>query len=689
MAGTALHSVKLRVALMVALALSLFALPSFTRTIQAAGTTYYVSKTGTNVDGRSWASAWNELNQINWGVVQPGDTILLDGGSPQMVYTTSLTPGKSGSPGAPITIKLAPDAGRNGQVVIFGGRSTPLPECFARNTYVLQPANANGITLSARSWIVVDGTKWHGISIHGNNSHGISMDPSSTNDTIRNAEIYDNGTVITNGSASWDGATATSVQPDLEGIHVGGTANTFSYLDVHDNGQDAFQTGSAIHNITVDHSWLHNSRVHPDSAYSKGDVAFNYCRHSDGMQIYGGGVSDHLTFDHNIHGPGLLQGTLLGQSLSGGNSAQVNYVTITNTLFIDGVNADIMGYATTNPVGWVIDHVTVFVNYPHTAVVGGYNHAINLDGSGHTVSNSVIYQGRITSSGVSWSNNCDWSLMSGSIPGATVANPGFMSPPSSISLAAEASANYALSALSPCAGKGSSVTSAAQLAGSIAPLPTATQTGVATATATNTPVATATSRPSVTATSTPKASATSTATPKASATSTATPKATATATPPPGNAPAFTMYGDSFAPNWRTAHWGATVNPASTSYVYSGSDAVAFTVTGRYGALSPVLTRGSFDTTPYSSIRFYINGETTGGQQVGLMLRIQSSQTWGKLVRINQYISGGSVKANQWQQVDIPLSVLGVSATKIDRLALQDVTGAAQPEVSVDQIEFR
>src|SRR5262249_29148909 len=97
--------------------------------LATTGTTYYVSKNGNNADGGSWATAWNELDQINWGIVQPGDTILVDGGSSQMVYTTSLTIGKSGTSGAPITIKMASETGRNGKVVIFGGRSTQLPYC--------------------------------------------------------------------------------------------------------------------------------------------------------------------------------------------------------------------------------------------------------------------------------------------------------------------------------------------------------------------------------------------------------------------------------------------------------------------------------------------------------------------------------------------------------------------------------
>ena len=108
---------------------SLIAAIHFTRPTQAAGSTFYVSRSGNNADGRSWATAWNELNQIKWAVVPPGSTIFLDGGSSQMVYATTLAPAASGTSSAPITIKLAPDVGRNGQVAIFGGRSTPLPYC--------------------------------------------------------------------------------------------------------------------------------------------------------------------------------------------------------------------------------------------------------------------------------------------------------------------------------------------------------------------------------------------------------------------------------------------------------------------------------------------------------------------------------------------------------------------------------
>jgi len=64
-------------------------------------TSYYVSKNGNNSDGLSWTSSWNEMNQINWANINPGDTIWLAGGT----YTTSLSPRASGTTGNLIYIK--------------------------------------------------------------------------------------------------------------------------------------------------------------------------------------------------------------------------------------------------------------------------------------------------------------------------------------------------------------------------------------------------------------------------------------------------------------------------------------------------------------------------------------------------------------------------------------------------------
>jgi hypothetical protein len=87
----------------------------------ASGNIHYVSKGASGLNnGTSWANAWNEMNQINWSVVNPGDTILIYGGSTEMVYTTMLNLTKSGTAGNPITLKKATESGRNGTVRIFG-----------------------------------------------------------------------------------------------------------------------------------------------------------------------------------------------------------------------------------------------------------------------------------------------------------------------------------------------------------------------------------------------------------------------------------------------------------------------------------------------------------------------------------------------------------------------------------------
>jgi hypothetical protein len=52
----------------------------------AEATNYYVSKKGSNTDGTTLPSAWNELNQIKWSAIKGGDLIYVEGGS----YSTAL-----------------------------------------------------------------------------------------------------------------------------------------------------------------------------------------------------------------------------------------------------------------------------------------------------------------------------------------------------------------------------------------------------------------------------------------------------------------------------------------------------------------------------------------------------------------------------------------------------------------------
>jgi hypothetical protein len=430
--------------------------PTSTVTL-TSGHIYYVSKNGNNGNGLSWQTAWNELNQINWSRIQPGDTILLDGSSTQMDYTTTLTIGKSGTATAPIRIEKATATGRNGKVVIFGGRSVPLPYCGQTNyAYQTSGVTAHGIVFGGHAWIIVDGMNWDGIRIYGHSSHGIDMTDSPNNDIVRNIEIYDNGSASQSGS-SWQPET------DGHGVFLDGLNLTFEYMDIHDNSDDEFDTGiGSMNNLIIRHSWLHISREDPNSP----GLPFNQCVHQDGYQIYSGGIQGGILIEDSVVGPGLKEGVILGAPNQGQSvGATVNNVTIRNSLFTNKV-INIMGFPQIKESNWVIDHVTVITPGSGQPVF----QSLFLEGSNHTVTNSIFYGGQIyLPDGLATSiNNCQWRTVgnTSSIVGQTV-DPKLVTDVSAFSastpLAQIANANFALRSDSPCAGRGSSITSVAQL----------------------------------------------------------------------------------------------------------------------------------------------------------------------------------------------------------------------------------
>ncbi|MFZ1519285.1 MAG: T9SS type A sorting domain-containing protein [Ignavibacteriaceae bacterium] len=84
-------------------------------------TNHYVSKNGNNSNGISWANAWNDLDEIEWNSIQPGDIIFIDGGTDSMFYDSKITVGKSGNGNqSKITIQRSEENGRNGKVYLKG-----------------------------------------------------------------------------------------------------------------------------------------------------------------------------------------------------------------------------------------------------------------------------------------------------------------------------------------------------------------------------------------------------------------------------------------------------------------------------------------------------------------------------------------------------------------------------------------
>jgi len=84
-------------------------------------TDWYVDKTvASSGNGQSWATAWKNFSNINWGSVQPGDVINISGGTDSTVYYETLDINDAGTTNNYITIRGGIDAGHNGKAIIDG-----------------------------------------------------------------------------------------------------------------------------------------------------------------------------------------------------------------------------------------------------------------------------------------------------------------------------------------------------------------------------------------------------------------------------------------------------------------------------------------------------------------------------------------------------------------------------------------
>ena len=99
--------------------------------------------------------------------------------------------------------------------------------------------------------------------------------------------------------------------------------------------------------------------------------------------------------------------------------------------------------------------------------------------------------------------------------------------------------------------------------------------------------------------------------------------------------------------NWS---WAA-VNLYNTSPVYTNSHSISVTDGPGYQAL--YLEHPPFNTTPFSSIDFWINGGSTGGQKLQVTALVNGNG--------QSSYSLGTLQTNVWQHFTIPLSSLGVA----------------------------
>jgi hypothetical protein len=312
-----------------------------------SGGTFYVSRNGNNTDGSSWTNAWSELANIDWSVVQPGDTILIDGGSVTcpspydfttsrpgvscgMEYDTTLTVGASGTPNAPITIRLASGADHGGTAVFFGGRATPLPYCH-QQTYSARSVRQYGILVGPQHDVVIDGGHRSGIMVYGAVQGVRVSSASATRLTFERMEVFDNGSIVSNVSGG-------GYNSDEEGFSLaGGTDMTLRGDIIHDNGQDGVQDetrpNGSLDGLLFDTDWIYNRRENPlYPGYGFNEPQSTGCTHADSIQLYSGGPDQSgLTVTHSILGPLVNQGLYPSD---GGTGATWSNVTVSDSLLL-------------------------------------------------------------------------------------------------------------------------------------------------------------------------------------------------------------------------------------------------------------------------------------------------------------------------------------------------------------------
>ena len=140
------------------------------------------------------------------------------------------------------------------------------------------------------------------------------------------------------------------------------------------------------------------------------------------------------------------------------------------------------------------------------------------------------------------------------------------------------------------------------------------------------------------------------------------------------NLPIYTDYLVNGFQNWS---WAA-VNTANTSPTYTNSDSISITDGANYQAF--YLEHTPFNTSPYASLDFWINGGVSGGQKL---------QEAGLLNGNSMYDYPVELETNVWQHISIPLSDLGVAdATNCSGFWIQGAEYAAQPAYYVDDIQL-
>ena len=144
------------------------------------------------------------------------------------------------------------------------------------------------------------------------------------------------------------------------------------------------------------------------------------------------------------------------------------------------------------------------------------------------------------------------------------------------------------------------------------------------------------------------------------------------------------IYDDALENGWQNWGW-ATINYANTSPVLSGSDSISITMSAAWEGIQ--IWHPDQSSFPFSSISFWLNGGSSGGQKLKVygLLDVGGTNNFDP----NQYFDLTPLPANSWQQFLVPLSSLGVAnAANFTGFVIQDSQGQTWPTFYMDDISL-
>lgn len=158
---------------------------------------------------------------------------------------------------------------------------------------------------------------------------------------------------------------------------------------------------------------------------------------------------------------------------------------------------------------------------------------------------------------------------------------------------------------------------------------------------------------------------------------------------PPLPEKALVIYDDSLASGWSSQGYSwdyASLVYDSNDYVHTENSAIAATLRP-WGGLAFAYQSG-ISTEDYDRLEFYIHGGQRGGQRLRVFVNDRMGNGIRKQVSLNnsQYIKDGTVGANVWKKVSIPLADLDAVDITIVKINIVDNSGSSQPTFYIDDI---